>query len=41
MNHFDHVGDNIFVLATTNISMRDASVLEDTNQLLSPGDVIK
>jgi hypothetical protein len=41
MNHFDHVGDNIFVQATPNFSMRDASVLEDTNKLLSPGDVIK
>jgi hypothetical protein len=41
MNHFDHVGDNIFVRATPNFSMRDASVLEDTNKLLSPGDVIK
>jgi hypothetical protein len=35
MNHFDHVGDNIFVLATTNFSMRDASVLENTNKLLT------
>ncbi len=41
INHFDHVGDNIFVQATPNFSMRDSSVLEDTNKLLSPGDVIK
>jgi hypothetical protein len=41
MNHFNHVGDNIFVQATPNFSMRDSSVLEDTNKLLSPGDVIK
>jgi hypothetical protein len=41
MNHVDHVGDNIFVQATLNFSMRDESVLEDTNKLLSPGDVIK
>jgi hypothetical protein len=41
MNHFDHVGDNIFVQATPNFSMRDSSVLEDTNKLLSPRDVIK
>jgi hypothetical protein len=41
MNHFNHVGDNIFVRATPNFSMRDSSVLEDTNKLLSPGDVIK
>ncbi len=41
MNHFDHVGDNIFVQATPNFSMRDSFVLEDTNKLLSPGDVIK
>jgi hypothetical protein len=40
MNHFDHVGDNIFVQATPKFSMRDSSVLEDTNKLLSPGDVI-
>jgi hypothetical protein len=40
-NHFDHVRDNIFVSKTPNFSMRDASVLEDTNKLLSPGDVIK
>jgi hypothetical protein len=41
MNHFNRVGDNIFVRATPNFSMKDASVLEDTNRLLSPGDVIK
>jgi hypothetical protein len=41
MNYVDHVGDNIFVQATSNFSMRDASVLEDTNKLLSPGYVIK
>jgi hypothetical protein len=41
MNHFNHVGDNIFVRATPNFSMRDASVLEDINKLLSPEDVIK
>jgi hypothetical protein len=41
MNYFNHVGDNIFVRATPNFSMRDSSVLEDTNKLLSPGDVIK
>jgi hypothetical protein len=41
MNHVNHVRDNIFVQATPNFSMRDASVLEDTNKLLSPGDVIK
>jgi hypothetical protein len=48
-NHHDHLGntgtdhakDNIFVRATSNFNMRDASVLEDTNKLLSPGDVIK
>jgi hypothetical protein len=48
-NHHDHIGnigtvharDNIFVRATSNFNMRDASVLEDTNKLLSPGDVIK
>jgi hypothetical protein len=40
-NHVDHVGDDIFVQATPNFSMRDASVLEDTNKLLSPGDIIK
>ncbi len=40
-NHVDHVGDNIFVRETPNFSMRDASVLEDTNKLLSPGNVIK
>jgi hypothetical protein len=40
-NHVDHVGDNIFVRETPNFSMRDASVLEDTNKLLSPSDVIK
>jgi hypothetical protein len=40
-NHVDHVRDNIFVRETPNFSMRDASVLEDTNKLLSPGDVIK
>ncbi len=40
-NHVDHVGDNIFVRETPNFSMRDASVLEDTNKLLSFGDVIK
>ncbi len=40
-NHVDHVGDDIFVRATPNFSMRDASVLEDTNKLLSPVDVIK
>jgi hypothetical protein len=40
-NHVDHVGDNIFVQATSNFSMKDASVLEDTNKLLSPRDVIK
>jgi hypothetical protein len=40
-NHVDHVGDNIFVQATPNFTMRDASVLEDTNKLLSPADVIK
>jgi hypothetical protein len=34
MNHFDHVGDNIFVQATPNFSMRDSSVLKDTNKLL-------
>ncbi len=44
-NHDDHIGntgtdharDNIFVQATSNFNMRDASVLEDTNKLLSPG----
>jgi hypothetical protein len=41
MNHFGHVGDNIFVRATPIFSMRDSSVLEDTTKLLSPGDVIK
>jgi hypothetical protein len=41
MNHFNHVGDNIFARATPNFSMRDSSVLEDTNKLLGPGDVIK
>jgi hypothetical protein len=41
MNHVDHVRDNIFARETPNFSMRDASVLEDTNKLLSPGDVIK
>ncbi len=41
MNHVDHVGDNICVRATSNFSIRDASVLEDTNKLLSPRDVIK
>ncbi len=41
MNHVDHVGDNIFVQATPNFRMGDASVLEDTNKLLSPRDVIK
>jgi hypothetical protein len=41
MNHFDHVRDNIFLQATPNFSMRDSSVLEDTNKLLSSGDVIK
>ncbi len=40
-NHVDHVGDNIFIQVTSNFSMRDASVLEDTNKLLSPRDVIK
>jgi hypothetical protein len=40
-NHVNHVGDDIFVQATPNFSMRDASVLEDTNKLLSPRDVIK
>jgi hypothetical protein len=48
-NHHDHLGntgtyhakDNIFVRATSNFNMRDASVLEDTNKLLSLGDVIK
>jgi hypothetical protein len=48
-NYHDHIGnigtvharDNIFVQATLNFNMRDASVLEDTNKLLSPGDVIK
>jgi hypothetical protein len=40
-NHVDHVRDNIFVRSTSNFSMRDASVLEDTNKLLSPRDVIK
>jgi hypothetical protein len=48
-NHHDHIGnigtvhamDNIFIQATSNFNMRDASVLEDTNKLLSPGDVIK
>ncbi len=37
----DHAGDNIFVRATSNFNMRDASVLEDTNKLLSQGNVIK
>jgi hypothetical protein len=41
MNHFDHFRDNIFVWATPNFNMRDSSVLEDTNKLLSPRDVIK
>ncbi len=41
MNHFDHFGDNIFVQATPNFNIRDSSVLEDTNKLLSPRDVIK
>jgi hypothetical protein len=40
-NHVDHVGDKIFIRATSNFSMRDASVLEDTNKLLSPKYVIK
>jgi hypothetical protein len=48
-NHHDHIGntgtvharDKNFVQATSNFNMRDASVLEDTNKLLSPGDVIK
>ncbi len=48
-NHHDHIGntstvharDYIFVRATSNFNMRDASVLEDSNKLLSPGDVIK
>ncbi len=48
-NHHDHIGnigtvharDNIFVRATSNFNMRDASVLDDTNKLLSPGDMIK
>ncbi len=48
-NHHDHIGNtstvharyNIFVRATSNFNMRDASVLEDTNKLLSPGDAIK
>jgi hypothetical protein len=40
-NHVDHVRDKIFVRATPNFGMRDASVLEDTNKLLCPGDVIK
>jgi hypothetical protein len=40
-NHVNHVGDNIFVRQTPNFSLRDSSVLEDTNKLLSPGDVIK
>jgi hypothetical protein len=48
-NHPDHLGntstdhaeDNIFVQSTSNFNMRDASILEDTNKLLSLGDVIK
>ncbi len=40
-NHVDHVRDNIFVRATPNFGMRDSSVLEDTNKLLCPGNVIK
>jgi hypothetical protein len=48
-NHHDHLGNtgtdhaegNIFIQATSNFNMRDAFVLEDTNKLLSPGDVIK
>ncbi len=48
-NHHDHIGnigtvhamDNIFVRATSNFNMRDASVLENTNKLLSPSNVIK
>jgi hypothetical protein len=48
-NHHDHLGntgadhaeDIIFVRATSNFNMRDASVLKDTNKLLSPGNVIK
>jgi hypothetical protein len=48
-NHHDQIGNtgtvharnNIFVRATSNFNMRDASVLEDTNKLLSLGDVIK
>jgi hypothetical protein len=37
----DHAKDNIFVRATSNFNMRDASVSEDTNKLLSPVSVIK
>jgi hypothetical protein len=37
----DHARDNIFVRATSNFNMKDASILEDTNKLLSPGNVIK
>jgi hypothetical protein len=36
----DHAKDNIFIQATSNFNMRDASVLEDTNKLLSLGNVI-
>jgi hypothetical protein len=41
MNHFDHFGDKNFVRATPNFNMRDSSMLEDTNKLLSPRDVTK
>jgi hypothetical protein len=37
----DHAKDKIFVRATSNFNMKDASALEDTNKLLSPGNVIK